>query len=135
MCHSRETPDGLVRTSLARILVVDDDVAVLDVVRSVAQNMGNSVEVVNHASHFMTTFVRLKPDIVVIDVVMPDMDGIELIRWLADIGSRARIVITSGAQGGDYCEMAAKLARASGASGVVALPKPFRTDELRSALR
>jgi CheY-like chemotaxis protein len=120
---------------LARILVVDDNNAILDIIRSVAQGMGNSVEVVNHASGFMTAFVKLKPDIVVIDVVMPDMDGIELIQWLADIGSHARIVITSGAQGGRYCEMAAKLAHASGAGRVTTLPKPFRTDELRSTLR
>jgi len=33
----------------------------------------------------MTTFVRFKPDIVVLDVVMKNVDGMEIIRWLADV--------------------------------------------------
>lgn len=120
---------------MARILVVDDDNEILNVIRTVAESAGHIVEVVNHGGRFMTAYVRTKPDIIVLDVVMPDVDGIELIRWLVDVGCTARIIITSGAHGGGYGEMAGSLARAAGVANVVTLPKPFHIRDLRSVLQ
>jgi DNA-binding NarL/FixJ family response regulator len=44
----------------------------------------------------MTTFVRFKPHIVVIDIVMPNVDGIEIIQWLKDVDYSGSLIIMSG---------------------------------------
>lgn len=120
---------------MGRILVVDDNDEVLSLVRTVAERAGHVVEAVNHGSRFMTAYVRTKPDTIILDVVMPGVDGIELIRWLADVGCNAKIVIMSGANGGQYGIMAASIAQAMGLSKISNLPKPFHIEELRAIIQ
>lgn len=117
-----------------RVLVVDDDLQVLSTFRAMLEQAGHRVETVNCGSRFMAAYVRMKPDVVVLDVVMPGVDGIELIQWLSDIGSEVRIVICSGSPIGHFGEMAARFAGAAGLTNVSLLPKPFRLAELISAI-
>lgn len=119
---------------MATILAVDDNPNILEIICSVAEEMGHVVEAVGDAASFKRAFVRLKPEIAVLDIVMPGTDGIELITWLAETGAPPRVVITSGALGG-YCELASDLARALMTSSVLTLPKPFRLSELRTVLQ
>src|SRR4029453_13840716 len=86
------------RTSMTerRLLSVDDDTYILAIIRGVAVDLGFSVEILSESARFMTTYNRVKPDIITLDVMMPDMDGIEIIQWLNDIESTARVIILSG---------------------------------------
>ena len=74
------------------------------------------------------------PDVIVLDIVMPEQDGIETIKWLVDRGCRARILIISG-----YCPtfaFAAKLiGEVQGNIEVSQLEKPIRVAELRARLQ
>lgn len=117
-----------------RVLVVDDDLHVLRTFRAMLEQVGHQVETVNCGSRFMAAYVRMKPDVVVLDVVMPGVDGIELIQWLSDIGSEVKVVICSGSPVGNFGEMAARFARAAGLANVRLLPKPFRLAALTSAI-
>lgn len=102
-------------------------------VQGVAQRMGFTTAILSNTVPFMTTFVRFKPDIVVLDIVMPNLDGIEIIRWLADVDYTGRLIIMSGYA--DYHRMAEALAEASGRMEIASLRKPFRIAELQAALR
>jgi len=118
---------------MARVLVVDDTDDILSLVKRVAERMGFVTETLNNTLRFMTTFVRFKPDIVVLDIVMPNIDGIEIIQWLTDVGYTGRLVIISGYA--DYKRMAEALSDAGGRMPVMSLAKPFRIAELQAALR
>lgn len=123
--------DGL--RAMTRVLVVDDTEDILTMVQGVAQRMGFTTAILNNTVPFMTTFVRFKPDIVVLDIVMPNLDGIEIIHWLTDVDYTGRLIIMSGYA--DYHRMAEALAEASGRMEIASLRKPFRIAQLQAALR
>lgn len=116
-----------------RVLSVDDDQGILKIIRSAAVDLGFEVEVVAHSSLFMTAYVRTKPGIITLDIIMPEMDGIELIRWLGDVGCTARVILMSGASL-TYSKMAARIAEDASKLAIATLRKPFRLAELRAAL-
>src|SRR5262245_19031113 len=108
---------------MTRVLVVDDTDDILMLVRGVAQRMGFATETLNDTVRFMTTLVRFKPDVIVLDIVMPNIDGIEIIQWLTDVDYAGRLVIMSGHS--DYQRMAEALGDASGRMPISSLSKPF----------
>jgi DNA-binding response OmpR family regulator len=116
-----------------RLLSVDDDTQILSIIQDVALGLGFSVETLSESARFMTTYTRVKPDIITLDVMMPDMDGIEIIQWLNDIESSASIIILSGGAR-MYMKFGEKLARTRGSLRTALLTKPFAIDDLRRAL-
>lgn len=116
-----------------RLLSVDDDPAILTLIGKVAHDLGYSVEALTSSNSFMTTYVRVKPHVITLDIFMPDKDGIELIRWLADIGSMARVIIISGSDT-KYAMMAEELGSWSGSLKISRLGKPFGIASLRNEL-
>jgi CheY-like chemotaxis protein len=118
--------------AVARLLAVDDEEEILVQIKHVAEELGIITQTLSDPLRFMTTFVRFKPDIVAMDLVMPEMDGIELIRWLSDVDYTGRLVVMSGFS--DYQGMGVAIADAKHRMVVFSLPKPFRFSELRSAL-
>ena len=118
---------------MTRVLVVDDTEDIVALVKTVTQRMGFVTETLNDTVRFMTTFVRFKPDIIVLDIVMPNIDGIELIQWLTDVGYTGRLIIMSGFA--DYQRMAEAIGGAGGRMAITSLAKPFRIAELKAALQ
>ncbi len=97
-----------------------------------AEQLGHAVESIEDSRHFVTAVVRFKPDVIVIDVLMPEVDGFELTQCLIDLDYTGHLVVMSGAE--NYPAMVAAIAKAKGRMTVAALHKPFRMAELRSAL-
>jgi len=115
-----------------RILVIDDDDLVRETLRSILERAG--FQVVEAADGLQgTRLYRSDPvDLVITDILMPVMEGIETIRELRKINADAKIIAVSG--GGrsgvtDFLGMAKKL----GADRVIA--KPFRPADLIDAVR
>jgi EAL domain-containing protein (putative c-di-GMP-specific phosphodiesterase class I) len=79
-----------------RLLVVDDQPDILDFVGQVAESLGYDVRLVNNAQACRDSLRDFKPTMVILDLQMPETDGIELIRELANLGTRASILISSG---------------------------------------
>jgi DNA-binding response OmpR family regulator len=116
-----------------RLLSIDDDPGMLSLIRRVACDLGFEVDIVSHASFFMAAYVRRKPDVITLDIIMPDVDGIELIRWLGDVGCQARVIVMSGAAL-PYAKMAHRLGEDGAKLAMSSLSKPFGVGELRAAL-
>ena len=116
-----------------RILVIDDEADFLTFVRRVIQKLDFEVEVTTDADAFKQIYARFNPTVIVLDMVMPQTDGIELIRWLADMGCTSRIVVISGFNPG-YSKMAQTLGSIAGLASIVRLQKPVSVADLKNAL-
>jgi CheY-like chemotaxis protein len=62
--------------------VVDDERDFADLVVRVAGQLGYQAEAASTAAAFQACYLAAVPDVIVLDIVMPDQDGIELMRWL-----------------------------------------------------
>jgi EAL domain-containing protein (putative c-di-GMP-specific phosphodiesterase class I)/CheY-like chemotaxis protein len=115
-----------------RLLVVDDEREIAEFVAKVANRIGFSAVAVDNAADFATQFA-CGVDVIVLDLFMPEMDGIEVIRFLAENQSRADLLLMSGVDR-SILSSAEKLAVESGLNVVATLGKPFRKLELQEAL-
>ena len=116
-----------------RLLIVDDEPRFTAFVERVAQPLGYDVEITNHGREFQAAYRRKRPDIVVIDMVMPDIDGNELVLWLVEQRCKADIIIITGYHP-DYAINARVLAEIKGLRSVSTLSKPLSVGRLRDAL-
>ena len=116
-----------------RLLVIDDEPNFGKFVGRVASALGFEVEITSCGQDFMAAVPRFQPDVIVLDIVMPEVDGVELIQWLAARGTKARVIISSGFNP-QYANMAQILGTASGMLSVMTLPKPVALADLQRAL-
>ena len=117
----------------SRLLVVDDEPRFRDYVVTVAGKLGFEVESAGDGHEFKLLCEVFEPDVAVIDVVMPGVDGVELVQWLAERGSDLHLIIVTGFAP-NYATLAKKLGEAKGLRSVVTLTKPVRIAALRGAL-
>jgi CheY-like chemotaxis protein len=116
-----------------RLLIVDDECEFAEFVRRVALDLGFEVEVALSAKEFMKLYRTMNPNIIVMDIVMPEMDGIELIRWLAENECQASIIVATGYVP-SYAELTEELGTAKGVRCIETLHKPVRVADLRNRL-
>jgi CheY-like chemotaxis protein len=118
---------------MKRLLVIDDEPAIGRLVKAVAEPIGYSVTATSCPEAFLDELVQTEPEAVVLDLSMPGIDGVELLRFLATAKCRARILIISGFDR-RVLETAAELGTALGLRIAGTLTKPMRAAELRSAV-
>lgn len=106
---------------VASVILIDDDSELRQTLTEILTDAGYEVRAVATGAQALTLFGERPSDIVVTDIYMPDMDGIELIRTFRDQGIETPILAMSGKRE-DSSYLAA--ARVFGATGV--LQKPFR---------
>jgi CheY-like chemotaxis protein len=116
-----------------RLLLIDDEPQMRSFLSRVAQGCGYEVRNTDDAAGFKEAYASWSPDIVILDLVMPQVDGIELLRFLAEQASKTRILIISGFDP-KVLDAAHRLGAAHGLSMIGALSKPVRVAELRTIL-
>lgn len=69
---------------MARILVVDDEIGIRELLSEILYDEGHSVEVAENAAQAREARLRARPDLVLLDIWMPDTDGVSLLKeWAA----------------------------------------------------
>jgi two-component system, response regulator, stage 0 sporulation protein F len=101
-----------------RVLVVDDNQVIQDILKQFLER-GYTVEVVGNASLALASVVQKTPDIILLDVRMPGVDGLSLLKSLRDMGVQTPVFVMTGY---DSTQVAIE-ALEKGATGY--LPKPF----------
>ncbi|HWE89111.1 MAG TPA: response regulator transcription factor [Pseudonocardiaceae bacterium] len=112
-----------------RILVVDDDRAVRESLRRSLQFNGYQVELASDGQQALDSVIAQRPDAMVLDVMMPRLDGLEVCRRLRGTGDDLPILV-----------LTARDAVSDRVAGLDAgaddyLPKPFALEELLARLR
>ena len=116
-----------------RLLVVDDEPEFGEFVRKVAADLGYEVRVTTNGKAFQAAYHELQPTTVVLDMVMPGMDGNEVVLWLMQQHYAANLIIITG-YSPDYAADARRLAEFKGLRSVTMLTKPIRLAKLREVL-
>jgi CheY-like chemotaxis protein len=121
---------------LASILVVDDDIAVQAVMRLLLEQDGHEVSAASNGLKGLKTFETGNFDLLIIDIFMPGMDGLETMRIVHQQRPNLPIIvisgrpIPSGSSGEpDFLAMATKL------GAIRSLQKPFKAPALRALVR
>ena len=132
-----ETPQGgqgAAAGGAKRLLVIDDEVEMMAFVSRVATGLGFEVFATASQDEFKDKVASWQPHCIVLDIVMPGADGIELMGFLAKQDYRGAIVAISGFSP-IYLEAAKKFGAGWQLGAIRTLTKPIRVDELRTVLR
>lgn len=114
-----------------KVFIVDDEAWIVKGLKKKIEEIGNGFEVVGTASNAREAFEKIEagcPDIVITDIVMPEVDGLELIEKIKFNKLPVSFIITSGFEEFEYAKRALSL-------GVVEyILKPVKRDDLKKAL-
>jgi EAL domain-containing protein (putative c-di-GMP-specific phosphodiesterase class I)/CheY-like chemotaxis protein len=115
------------------VAILDDDVALCSFMGDVAQMAGYRVVTANDG-HALPTLLAQQPELLLLDLGMANMDGIEVIRQLAQMKFAGRLVIVSGLSA-SILNAARALAELQDLRVAGVLTKPIRADTLRALLQ
>jgi CheY-like chemotaxis protein len=116
-----------------RLLLVDDEPVLAEFLGSVAEDCGYLPTLTSDDRDFRERFKSERPDVVALDLGMPGMDGVELLRFLADEEYRAPVLIVSGFDR-RVLESAFRLGEALGLRMAGPIAKPARLEEVEAVL-
>ena len=119
--------------AVRRLLVVDDDPGFGELVRKLGVKLEFEVEVTSNGEAFMQAYDSFRPSVVMLDMIMPDIEGIELIEWLGERGADAHVIVVTGFWH-RYAAMAKTMAEARNLRFVACLSKPVTLNDMRTAL-
>ncbi len=118
---------------LPRLLLIDDEPQLAAFVAKAADLCGYDASIADGDVDFRAQFVALRPDAVALDLGMPDSDGVELLRYLADRSFKGPVLIISGFDR-RVLDSAFRLGEALGLRMVGPLEKPTRLEALETIL-
>jgi len=130
----------------AQILVVDDDRAFCETIARCLAQRGYDVVCADGGDAAVEAIAEQKPDLIVTDVMMPGMDGIDLINWLHDNAVDVPVIAISGeglagrdGEAGEMptmqlCDRTGGRAAAAALGAVSVLQKPFGRTTLEGAV-
>ena len=117
-------------SSLRTILVVDDDENLSIIIAETLKAEGYDVNTAYSGSHGYSNYIRHKADVVLTDIQMPELDGIEMIHHIRAIDPDVKAIYASGA----VTEYRAALEAEGREHGAVVLTKPFSKHDLLKSL-
>jgi EAL domain-containing protein (putative c-di-GMP-specific phosphodiesterase class I) len=116
-----------------RLLIVDDQPTVAEVMAMIAAGCGYEVEVAIDPVKFIDRVTDWQPSHILLDLHMPVVDGIQLLRALSTRRIATKIIISSGVDA-KVVESARRIGLERGLDVAATLLKPFRAGELRKIL-
>lgn len=109
------------------VLVIDDEPGVARMIKLMLDDVGYRVVLASGGRGAIENLIRESVDLVITDILMPEIEGIELIRHIKEAHPTVRVIAISGggqSHNPDFLRFAQRL----GADAT--LPKPFRREEL-----
>lgn len=117
-----------------QLLLIDDEPALAEFIAAAANECGYEPILTSDDGQFREEFLASRPDMVALDLGMPGMDGIELLRFLADRQFGGPVLIISGFER-RVLESAFRLGEALGLTMAGPIEKPVRLKDLEELLK
>jgi two-component system response regulator TctD len=120
---------GKTRISELQILLVEDDASLSAALKRSLERVAINVQVCSSGQHALAHWQQLQPDVVLLDLTLPQIDGLDVLRQARDSGLKTPVLIlTARGTVGDRI-----IGLNAGADDY--LPKPFDLDELEARVR
>ena len=113
------------KAAFSQILVIDDDKAMLDACHQILTRQGYQVELASSARQGLSLLERISFDVILLDLVMPDLDGLETLKKIKSLDTDSEVIIISG-----YGTIPSAVETIK-AGAFHFLSKPFAPDDLR----
>ncbi|CAN2043601.1 Chemotaxis protein CheY [Candidatus Magnetomoraceae bacterium gMMP-1] len=114
---------------MTKILVVDDSRYSRKAMKKILETADYQVIEAENGMIALENYSLEKPDLVLLDLAMPDMFGMEVLKKLLEIDPNARVIIATG----DVQSSTEPMIRAIGAVGFI--PKPFKPEVVQSVIK
>ena len=117
-----------------KLMIIDDQVGITKVVGLIARQLGFDFRALNSSQTATEEFISFRPDILMLDMIMPEKDGIDVLNEILLTGIPTKVVLTSGYSDA-YLRLGEGVAKFHETEHVITLKKPFRRGELTDLLR
>lgn len=118
---------------MPKLLVVDDEIDICELIAELAEDKGLDVRTVSDSDEVANVLADFSPDAIMLDLMMPGTDGVELLKTLADKVKNAKIALMSGTDA-RVLNSARRLGSAHGLNIVKTLEKPLEIAAIRATL-
>ncbi|MFA5139111.1 MAG: response regulator [Elusimicrobiota bacterium] len=113
-----------------RVLVVDDSSMYRELLKVMLEGLGHTlVGEAETGADAVAQFASAKPDLVTLDISLPDMDGLAVLREIRRSNPRAKVILVTGNDQGKIVAQARTL------GALALLVKPFHVEQLEDALK
>lgn len=115
-----------IKLRTAKVLVIDDEPEITDIVQTFLTESGYSVDVLNNARDAVERAKKFKPDVILLDIMMPGADGYTVCQWIKaeqELGNVPVIFLTGKDRNDDQ-------GRSFKAGGDMFIKKPFSCERL-----
>ena len=117
-----------------KVLIVDDERIMIKLIRTVTAELGFTTRDVSDSRQATEVFIEFRPDVLVLDLIMPGKDGIEILDEVLVVDPDVRLVLMSG-YGEAGLRLADSVSKFHRRDTAVMLRKPFRIEVLRQVLQ
>lgn len=114
--------------TIGKILIVDDDENICEVIRMYLNSSNYDNRIINNGKDVENAFMEYKPDLVLLDIMLPNIDGIDVLKWIRKESEVPVIMLT--AKGDTFDKV---LALELGADDYIV--KPFEPKELLARVK
>lgn len=122
------------KSIVQKLLILDDDIMTGETIRNIGEFTGLDSIHTTSPVEFLKLVEEWLPDVLALDLLMPEMDGVEVMARLSELGCSADLIITSGVE--ERVLNAASLsAKGHGLNMLGVLSKPFSPAKLRALLQ
>lgn len=113
---------------MKKILIVDDEIGIVEEVKDFLTEEGFEVHSADTGKDGIETLKAIRPDILILDMKLPDMSGIEILRLSKQILPSTKVIVNTGYVDQKLIDEAEELGRD------VFLQKPFDLERLRNEI-
>jgi len=117
-----------------KVFIIDDDPSIAEMLQEFTQIMGMDATVYHQASHFFADNHNLQNSLLLLDLQMPEMDGIEVMRQLVQRQLLPNIILMSGYDS-SVLHSAEQLAQEHELNVIATLTKPIKFATLQSNIK
>jgi two-component system, chemotaxis family, chemotaxis protein CheY len=103
---------------MAKILIIDDSGLTRRILRRALESAGHSVEEAGDGLQGLEKYSLIKPDLVILDMIMPGIEGLEVLPRILEINPEARVIISTA----DIQSSTRDMAQKAGASAFINKP-------------